>query len=196
MIIGIDVDNTITNTLPTLKKYCKKFNDEVVKRNLKMNETGYNTSNIYDWTEEENRQFCKKYIEQAHTEATIKENAPNIIQRLKKDGNLIYIISARHKPYFSDPYSLTKNYLDINGIVYDELVVDCIDKLTFCKEHNIDILVDDEPQNIQSVSSHIPVIVFEGPQNSHCQGNNIIKVNDWNSVYELINKYKFTNTFN
>ena len=36
MKIGIDIDNTITDTLPILKQYCKRYNEEVVKRNLKM----------------------------------------------------------------------------------------------------------------------------------------------------------------
>lgn len=41
MKIGIDMDNTITDTLPLLKKYSKQYNDEVVKRNLKMKEKRY-----------------------------------------------------------------------------------------------------------------------------------------------------------
>lgn len=32
MKIGIDIDNTITNTLPVLKQYCKRYNEEVVKK--------------------------------------------------------------------------------------------------------------------------------------------------------------------
>ncbi len=190
MKIGIDVDNTITNTLVTLKKYCAEYNDKVVKRNLKMNEWGFNTSNIFDWNEEENIEFCKKYLESVTLNVTVKENASKIIQKLKDEGNYIYIITARNKPDFSDPYLLTKNYLDSNNILYDELVVGCLDKLAFCREHDIEILVDDEPQNIQSVSNIIPVIAFEGPQNINCNGDRIIKVNDWNEVYELINKYK------
>ena len=34
MKIGIDIDNTITNTLPILKKYCREYNDTVIKRGL------------------------------------------------------------------------------------------------------------------------------------------------------------------
>ena len=41
MNIGIDIDNTITDTLPILKRYCKKYNDEEVKRNLVMHDEGF-----------------------------------------------------------------------------------------------------------------------------------------------------------
>ena len=54
MNIGIDIDNTITDTLPKLKEYCKKYNDEFVKRGLQMHENGYSSYNLYDWTKEEN----------------------------------------------------------------------------------------------------------------------------------------------
>ena len=37
MKIGIDIDNTITDTLPLLKKYCEEYNSNVVKKNLKIN---------------------------------------------------------------------------------------------------------------------------------------------------------------
>lgn len=34
MKIGIDIDNTITDTLHLLKKYCEEYNSNVVKKNL------------------------------------------------------------------------------------------------------------------------------------------------------------------
>ena len=36
MKIGIDIDNTITDTLPLLKTYCEEYNRNVVKRNLEI----------------------------------------------------------------------------------------------------------------------------------------------------------------
>ena len=84
MRIGIDVDNTIINTLPILKEYCKKYNDEVIKRNLKMNEKGYRTRMLYEWTYEENLTFCNNYLYEIFSKAEIKENAAKIIKKLKK----------------------------------------------------------------------------------------------------------------
>ena len=50
MKIGIDIDNTITNTLPILKKYCREYNDTVIKRGLEMHDNGVASFNLYDWT--------------------------------------------------------------------------------------------------------------------------------------------------
>ena len=186
MRIGIDIDNTITDTLPVLKQYCKKYNDEVVKRNLPMNEKGFATTNLYDWTEEEEGGFCRKYLEEAVMKATIKQNADKIIRKLKEEGNTIYIITARLKHHFREPYKITEKFLRENGIVYDELMVGITNKKQCCIDKNIDIMLDDEPQNISTISQTIPVIVFEAIHNEECNGNNIIKVKNWNEAYEII----------
>ena len=188
MKIGIDVDNTITTTLPILKKYCKRYNDEVVKRDLKMNEKGYTTTMLYDWNAEENLVFCNKYLHEIFSQADIKENAIEIIQKIKSEGNEIHIITARSEPTVIEPYNVTKQFLDENNIAYDKIVVNCRDKYTYCKENDIDIMIDDEPRHINSISQIIPVIVFKEIHNEECIGTNIIKVNNWNEVYEEYKK--------
>lgn len=185
MKIGIDIDNTITSTRPILREYCIKYNNEVVKRNLSINEYGFATFNFFEWTHDEEMDFCSKYLEKAVLSAPIKDNSKEVIKNLKK-YNYIYIITSRKKPYFSEPYKLTKNFLDEKGIIYDELIVGCEDKYSFCLENDIDVMIDDEPQNINPISEVMPVIVFESVQNSMCEGKNILKVNNWNEVYNII----------
>lgn len=184
MRIGIDVDNTITDTLPLFKKYCKKYNEEVVKRNIQMNEEGFAMTNLYDWTEEEKKDCYLKYIDKAREEGKIKPKAKEIIKKLKEENNCIHIITARKRGIL-DPYETTKEYLDNNEIPYDELVIQK-DKKQYCIDNNIDVLIDDEPQNINEVSKVIPVIAFEWVHNKSCTGENIIKVKTWNEVYKVI----------
>lgn len=187
MRIGIDIDNTITDTLPLLKKYCKKYNDEVVKRNLKMNEKGYITSNLYDWTREEENDFFQKYMDTVRMNVKLKPNAKEVINRLKQEHE-IYIITARKTRSDKDAYELSKEYLDKNEITYDRLVTECEDKLEYCLQNQIDVMIDDEPQNVNAISQKLPVIVFKGIMNEDCEGNNIIKVEDWKEIYSVIKK--------
>ncbi len=185
MKIGIDVDNTIIDTLPVLKKYCREYNEKVIKRNLKMNEEGFAVANLYEWTQEEKTDFLIKYIDEVREQAPIKKNAQEIIQKLKQEGNTIYIITARKQIGDRSPYEATQKFLKKNDFQYDELVVQK-DKKQFCIDNNIDVLIDDEPQNIESVSKFIPVIVFEAIHNKKINGKNIIKVNTWDEVYNII----------
>ena len=183
MRIGIDVDNTITDTLVVMKQYCKKYNDEVVKRNLSMNGKGFAAGNLYDWTNEERQNFFDNILPEVFSRVEPKKNAQEIIQKLKQENNEIYIITARTK--VKEPYKLTQEMLRKYGINYDELVIQK-DKKQYCIDNQIDLLIDDEPQNINSVSEIIPVIVFEAVHNEECNGNNIIKVKTWNEAYEAI----------
>lgn len=186
MKIGIDIDNTITTTMPILRAYCKKYNDEVIKRNLEMNQKGFHTNNLYNWTEEEQKTFCSKYLEEIVLKAEIKNNASEVIRKLKEEGNYICIITARNKPGFRNPYELTKKFLEDNNIIYDKLVVGCEDKYTYCLENDIEIMIDDEPQNIDNISKIIPVIAFNEKYNEDYIGKNIIKVDTWEETYKTI----------
>ncbi len=190
MNICIDIDNTITNTLPILKEYCKKYNKEVVKRNLKMNNKGFASYNLYNWTQEENMDFCIKYLEEVVLQAQVKENAKEIIEKLKNDGHNINIVSSRIQPMFKTPYETTEKYLKEKGIKYDKLLVGSLDKEKFCIENNIEIMLEDEPHYIIPISKKIPVIVFEEEFNKECEGKNIIKVNNWNEVYNIIKAFE------
>lgn len=192
MKIGIDIDNTITNTLPILKEYCKKYNNTVVKRNLQMHPDGFASYNLYDWTEEENMDFCIKYLEEVVMQAEIKENAKEIIQKLKNEGHNINIISSRAIPMFKTPYETTEKFLKSHGIVYDKLLVGKIEKKSTCIENKLDILIEDEPQFILPISEFMPIIVFDEIYNNQCEGNNIIKVKNWNEIYEIIKKLNKT----
>lgn len=186
MKIGIDIDNTILNTMPVLKKSCKDYNDNIVKRGLKMNHTGFSPRNLYAWTDEEKQFYYNNYIEDVVLQAKFKPRSKETIKKLKDDGHEIYIITSRSKPMFKDPYKLTKKFLDKNGLVYDKLITDCIRKDLYCEENNIDIMLDDEPHHIEGVSKTRPVIVFRGMQNKRCKGKNVIKVTRWTEVYDII----------
>jgi len=190
MKIGIDVDNTITTTFPILKEYCIKYNEEVIKRNLKMHEDGCSTMTLYDWTVEENLIFCNKYLREIAMQAPIKPEARKMIEKIKNDGNEIIIITARSEPRFIDPYSATKEQLDKNNIPYDKIIVNCPEKYKFCLENQIELMFDDEPQNIDSISKIIPVIAFKEYYNQKCEGKNIIKVDSWEEAYKEYEKIK------
>ena len=186
MKIGIDIDNTITNTLPILKKYCREYNDTVIKRGLEMHDNGVASFNLYDWTPEENMDFCVKYLEEVVLQAEVKENAKDIIQKLKDEGHHINIISSRAFPMFNTPYETTEKFLKEKGIVYDKLLVGKIEKKSSCIENELDVLIEDEVKYINEMSEFMPVIVFDEIYNKQCEGKNVIKVTSWLEIYDKI----------
>ena len=185
MKIGIDIDNTITTTLPVLKEYCENYNEKVVKRGLKIHEDGFATYNLFDWTLDEEMEFCNKYLAKVLLSAEIKKDAAKIIKKLKDENNYIYIITARKEPQILNPYELTKDFLDKAGIEYNKLIVGCQNKCSFCIENDINLMLDDEPHNIEKISKYIPVIAFDEIYNSTYNNDNVYKVKTWKEIYTI-----------
>lgn len=186
MKIGIDIDNVIANTAPIIEKYAIWYNENVVKRGLKLHENEGVTYKMFDWTKEENDDFCIKYLEEAVLQADVKDDAKEIIKRLRDEGHHINIISSRAAPAFKTPYGTTAKWLNERGIVYDDLLVGTVDKKEPCAKNHIDVLIDDEDQHIVPISEIIPVLVMDAPWNRQCEGGNTIRVHNWDEVYEAI----------
>ena len=82
-----------------------------------MHKDGIASYNLYDWIEEENLDFCVKYLEEVVLQAEVKEDASEVIKKLKDDGNTIYIISSRALPMFKTPYETTEKFLKEKNII-------------------------------------------------------------------------------
>ena len=63
-----------------------------------------------------------------------------------------------------------------------------------CKKYNIDIMIEDKVDNINKISSIIPVICFHAGYNNECKGKNIYRVYNWYDIYNLINGGKICKT--
>ena len=65
------------------------------------------------------------------------------------------------------------------------------DKLTFCKEHRIDILIEDSYETCRELSDNgIKSILMTTKMNIDIETKEIVRVNNWDEIYEEIEKYK------
>ncbi|MNI80897.1 5' nucleotidase, deoxy (Pyrimidine), cytosolic type C protein (NT5C) [compost metagenome] len=78
------------------------------------------------------------------------------------------------------------SWLKLNDIYYDKLIFSPEDKLDICINHNIDIMIEDSPNNINTLSTKIPVICFNANYNSKCKGDNILRCYSWYDIYNKI----------
>ena len=87
MNIGIDIDDTISETYATLLEYAQKYTIEELKRSPIIK--SFNTEdhlyieNMHNWNENETARFWKKYYEEIIKKINIKTFAANIIKELK-----------------------------------------------------------------------------------------------------------------
>lgn len=191
MNIGIDIDNTITEVQEELNnaayEYAVKLgknikNAENPFENIKNNRDTYKKK--FQFSYEELKYFLKNIQEEITNMAKPRFNAVETINRLRKQGHKIIIITARDSEFHDDPYLLSKNWLDKNNIEYDKLIVNAREKGTVCKNENMDLFIDDQLNNcLDVVKEGIKVIRIS---NENCNNNNIVDLNNWTKIYEYI----------
>jgi putative nucleotidase len=191
MRIGIDLDDTITKTDEILFKYAKMYNEEE-KILFKINRGEWDWNKAFGWDEEKCETFFLRYLKKIFEEAEIKENAKEKINALKNGGNKIIIITARDTKSLKEVHKVCENWLINNKVNVDKIVVDGEDKAQKCLENKIDIFIDDNVYNCESVYKNlkIPVLLMNSRYNKEYQNPNIKRVYNWNEIYNEICKYK------
>lgn len=182
MRIGIDIDDTITNSWQYIMPLYSKIFD-IPLETLEIS-TPYYGSIKHLMTIEEYYDIMKEKCDDIASNVDLKEEVKEILIKLKNDGHSIVFITARGKEH-ADPYKLSKEYLDKYGIPYDKLIVDSHDKSIACNEENIDLFIDDSIRHCKEVAdSGIEVLLFETTYNKH--DKEFIHMKDWYEIYEYI----------
>lgn len=193
MNIGIDIDNTITEIQEELDNAAYEYaiklgknikNSENYLEDIKNNGETY--KNKFQFSYEELKYFLKNIQEEITNRAKPRFNAVETINRLRREGHKIIIITARDSEFHDDPYILSKKWLDKNNIEYDKLIVNAREKGTVCKNENIDLFIDDQLNNCLDVSKEgIKVIRIS---NENYMNKDIVDLDNWTKIYEYIGK--------
>lgn len=185
MRIGIDIDDTITDTWSYMVPiYSRIFNIPTEK--LSHSQPYYNSVKKLNLTIDDYFKIMQPYYRENTLNIPIKKDAQEVINILKKEGHKIIFITARGKMYH-EPKLITKTYLEKNNIKYDKLIINANDKATICKKENIDLFIDDSYKHCQSVSSiGIKVLMFGTNYNKNIK--EFTRITSWYEVYNYINK--------
>ena len=149
MRIGIDIDDTTVVAVKSMIKYGDIYdiNDlgkNGINGNFGLIQNGKYLQALYGWNNEEKNAFFAKYYKNILEECEPMENAPEMVAKLKEEGNEIFFITARYSNIKNcNTEEITIKTLKENNIPYDKLIVNASDKLKFCKEHNIEIFIED-----------------------------------------------------
>ena len=142
MNIGFDIDDTITNSSEVFVKYAIEYN-RMKKINYSIRKNEMDQTLAFGWNDNNKIEFKKLFLEKILMESTPNEDVINVINYLKNNHHTIFLITARSDYEISNIYELTEKWLLKNKIKYDKLFANSKDKLSICKENNIDIYVDD-----------------------------------------------------
>lgn len=188
MRIGIDIDDTITDTYNALLPYAQKYTIDVLGRSGRVDTLNapnhMYTRSIHKWTEEEDQKFLDLYYEKVVREASIKPLAKEYLEKLAKN-NEIYLITARFAGRYADIEKLTLNWLKENDVPFKELIFNAQDKVSVAKKYNIDLFIDDSYSNCKALSENgIKTFIMDSKVNSRFNIEEVTRVYSWPHAYQ------------
>lgn len=193
MRIGIDIDGVLNDAGLFEIEYGSKFYIENTNKHLE-NPAGYGSLNIFKSSIQEDNKFWGKAVYQ-FVKCPARAFASEVIKKLKQKGHEIYIVTARASDLsYCDitPGKMKKivvKWLKKYKIQFDNIVWTGEEKVSACVSNKIDIMIEDNPKHILSVSKHIPVICYDNRYNQECVGKNITRCFSWYDIYDKINQF-------
>lgn len=185
MKIGVDIDGVLTNVIRYACDYGSKyFFEKYGKLNININ--AWSLKDMFNTTDEEDKECWLTLVKDYSTNEPARPFAAEIINKIRNEDNEIYIITARGASKWDDVEgkvnSILISWLNHNNIKYDKLIIS-ENKLEICKKYDIDIMIEDKTENINSISKELPVICFHENHNKELKGKNIYRVYSWYDVY-------------
>lgn len=181
MIIGIDIDDTMTNHCETwFNAYNKDFKSPD-KKELTINDA-YKWNFYDDWEENEKQVLMNAmHSEYYFDNISLLPNVASVISKILENNNEVVIISSTYKE-FQDK---KKNWL------LDQLPMLKEDDIIFTKQKeriNVDIMIEDNLDYAKRFNC--PFLLFNRPWNSNRPSyeysNNIVRVGSWKDIEEVL----------
>jgi FMN phosphatase YigB (HAD superfamily) len=171
MRIAIDIDST-------LHHYWDVLSDAALRRfgiELPYEEQ-------FDWgitrLRPEQLQVC---IEETHSDEVIEAAEPypdavETVRRWHEEGHFVHITSHRSV----DAHPATERWLRRIGLPFDELYCSS-DKVTRCRDIDIDVLIDDSPVNLlRAIEAGITPATILHPWNADvCEEERVVSARSW-----------------
>ena len=182
MKIGIDIDDTITDSSKVVKEFAYKYDNDYSNRLVN------NINSIMrGFLEDEYVQkFYDEHSRDIGNAIEVKENVKEVIDKLRSEGNKIYIITARSDKFYGDAQAFTAEYLDRHNIKYDKLVTSQTYKVEYCKNEGIDLMIDDAVDTVENMNKEgIKSYLFTSDINKDIDTSSQ-RIDNWLDLYEII----------
>lgn len=171
MIIGIDIDDTITDTSIVANKYLTLFSR--------------NYQDYHELPQEKYYDFLNEYQAEIVKNNILKEGCQEAFKYLKENGWKIIIITARSSEFDSRIEKLTKEFLANNNLIYDKIIFNAIEKGTIASSEHLSIFIDDKEEVLDDVNKfNITCLRFTQKASKYKTFNN------WYDIIEYIKKIR------
>lgn len=173
MRIGIDIDDTLTETKQEISKQIKKY-----RRIYKLKR--YNE--FHQLSDEDFKKFMVEFGEKIYLGMPLKKKAVRVIQEWKEQGHIIYFITARAENEVPNIEYYTKSYLRKYQIPYDGIVFGSQDKGLDCQRLQLDVFIDDRESVLDTIKGPFLIRMILDKKNY----SKYHKVRNWKEIKEIV----------
>lgn len=171
MVVGIDIDDTITNTTLLATEVLKK-DDRYI-----------NLSDYHALEKDELERFITENVINIENSVSLKDNVVEVLKNFKSKGIKIIFITARGDNEFEKLIYLTSVYLNKLGVVYDLVIYRKKHKAEMAKKYGINIFIDDKEEVLDEMKDlNIKTIRFS---ESNPVSNHLV-MNNWKTIEKYI----------
>lgn len=174
MNIALDIDGVLTDFEWFITTYGKKYfskhgyQTDVTKASSSVSER-------FGYSKEWDKKFYTQYLFWYAIKYPIRENAAEVIHTLRHQGNKIYLITARALADRKTALGmlmrhcllkwLKKNLVEYDDIYFVSTYDSAEEKCRLCKMLKIDIIVEDDPLNIEKLEKICKVVCMAADYN-------------------------------
>ncbi len=186
MIIGIDIDDTIARTNPSLLEEAIRFDIEYVNGKGFKNKDAYSLTELFYWTEDDLDRFMSWVRNgDALTDIAPITGATLYVNKLYDMGFKIYFITRRKNT--ANMLKVTMKWLEKHGFKYHKLILGIVEKGKICSDEMVDLFIDNDIKHVTEVAAKgIKVLLMTDSYNIDCTV--FTRVDTWEDVYKYITK--------
>ena len=188
MKIGIDIDDTVMNTIDVIEASALYFDKYFVANRGYQDITKYDFHDRFYWSSEEKKSFFNYFRKnKLYLKARPKGDALYYLEKLYNEGYEIYFLTRRSKDEKLDILSITKDDLTKKGFKYKDCYIGLSKKGEACKDLGIDVFIDDSVMQIEDVNTYgIKTILVDNWYNKEYKG---LRAKNFQEIYDIIRKW-------
>ena len=159
MILGIDIDDVVTESSLSMVAHAKIHETEICGKGDILDHLAEVMRGEFPTPEV--KVYLHRFMAEIMDAAVVKENAVEVLWRLKKKGHTLIYITARGENKYPGSTQVTENLLKNKNLPCDGMVYNSYDKLQDCLDHKVELMIDDSVKNCTDIAAGgIPSLLF------------------------------------
>lgn len=169
MRLGIDLDNTICDTL-AVTLYLQKvysLNNEVEESSIWENE------NL-------KKDFLQTNLRKIYKNTKLKRGVKESFNILRSNGIEILVVTSRNQDYVKDVQGITYSFVESNHLPVKEILFNSGNKVDICLKNKIDLMIEDRYDKFLNLrNANINTLLFDDKGQYPEETS---KISEWNEV--------------